>query len=143
MKRFSNFILEAEHPFRYAYKIDNEVENRVAHQLYSWVEAEMGIKGAAPEFWIVGHSHMQDAAQKVTHFNSVNGHVFGWFTSKYPEKVFISDRIKLANSKQARGVVVHEIVHYMQFHHRDHNSPTTMEYLEAEADKYMDRYMAS
>ena len=143
MKSFTEFLTEADHPFRHAYKFDNAVEQKAAEGLFVWACKHLKLKAAMPEFWLVGHSHMQDAANKVTHFNAINGQVFGWFTDAYPEKVFISDRIKLANNKQARAVVVHELAHYLQFHCHLATGATTMQDLENQADAVMMEYMKS
>lgn len=141
MKTWQEYLLEEEHPFRYAYKINNSVEQKQAEHVFEWVCKKLKLTSTPPEFWVVGHDHMQDAAKKVSHFNSINGHIFGWFSDRYPDKIFLSDRIKLASNKQAQAVLAHEVTHYLQYHEMTHSGETTMQDLEDQADNIMGEYL--
>lgn len=142
MISFKRFLEESNHPFRFAYPADNNAERLAAEQVYHWVEQKFGFSHDLPELWVVGHMHMQDAARSVEHFNSINGVVYGWFSDKFPDKVFISDRIKLARNQSSRAVLAHEFTHYLQYHSgRYLNSGASIQDLEAEADKMLSDYM--
>ncbi len=105
-----------------------------------WAEHAYGARVPMPEFWIVGHGHMQDTAKHVECFNEINGQVFGWFKKDFPDRVFISDKVKMTN-KNARAIIVHELIHYIQYHAE--SKLESIDELEAEADLYMDQYIKS
>lgn len=60
-----------------------------------------------PEVFVINHEHLQRTVNQKTI-------VYGWYSHKYPHKVFISDRIRLNNVRQ-KEVLAHEIVHYCQY----------------------------
>lgn len=127
----------SDHPFRYAYPISkgNLVDASQVVKIIDFVFSDMEVYCDPPEVWIVGHDHMQEAAKRVPHYRE-DGVVYGWFTPKYPDKVFISDRMKIRDKKFG-AVLAHEIVHYVQNQKNDNRE---MNDLEQEADEVMMRY---
>jgi hypothetical protein len=138
----------AEYPFRYAYRVENQRDKAAIEQLFRWAVQEYGHPAPMPEFWVTSHEHMQDAAKRADHYTTLQGQVYGWYSQKYPNKIFICDRIHPGSNKRDAAVVVHEIGHYLQDTTEKHQTlkpfgPEHVETLELDADELMNRYLQS
>jgi hypothetical protein len=145
-------LLEAstEYPFIYAYPMENTHDIAATKNAWNWTVRNYGesVGIREPSVWVVGHDHMQHAARRANHFTQLNGQVYGWYSQAYPNKVFISDRISPAKSKQMAAILVHEFTHYLQDNTAKHDNikpfgQSHVAQLEAEADDMMHRYARS
>lgn len=142
---------QAGHPFRHAhnaYPLTDPHSVSQAQSIYKWTTNQYGASAPMPEIWIVNHQHMQDAVLRASHVTEINGHVFGWYSQRFPTKVFLSDQVKFVSNKMWGAILVHEFVHYLQdvTDKHDTNKPFQPEYvqtLEDEADALMNVYLKS
>lgn len=147
MKLIELFEGTTDHPFIYAYPMENANDIRAAHQAWNWTVQHYGDYSNIPEpsVWVVSHEHMQHAARRANHFTQLSGQVYGWYSQTYPDKIFLSDRVSPAKSKVAASILVHEFTHYLQDNTTKHDSikpfdATHINQLEAEADGMMSAY---
>lgn len=130
-----------EHPFLHAYPIEkgNSLDAKMVSSVDDFVRNSMGkTDSERPKVWVVGHEHMQRAARAVPHYQE-NKAVIGWFSQSYPDKVFISDQMKVRKPEHA-AILAHEIAHYYQHQVGDDRS---MDDLEKDADTHMMKYYQS
>lgn len=130
-------IFEQSHPFNYAYPVQNANDIKALTQAYNWAASAYGSDMPMPEVLVANHEHMQRAARQANHHTVLMGQVYGWYSQQY-DKIFLSDQIRPARSKKEAAVVVHEFIHYFQFHD---DKPNDVEALENEADEYMMRFL--
>ena len=127
-----------EHPFLHAYPIEkgNSLDAKAVGSIDDFIRQSMGqTDSPRPKVWVVGHEHMQRAAKAVPHYQEDKS-VIGWFSQSYPDKVFISDQMKVRKPEHA-AVLAHELAHYYQ-HQAGDTRP--MHDLEADADFHMASY---
>ena len=125
------------HPFNYAYGMQNRHDIDVVLHAYDWVAGEYGVCHPMPDVLVVNHDHMQRAAITANHHTAIVGQVVGWYSQPFG-KVFVSDRIRPSKSKLAVAFLVHEFVHWFQ-HICDNTSSIVA--MEHEADMYMTMYL--
>ena len=128
-----------EHPFMHAYPIENgnTLDAKIVNSVIDFVKGSMASNtDARPKVWVVGHEHMQREAQKVPHYKTGN-RVIGWFSRNHPDKVFISDRMKIRNLAHA-AVLAHEVSHFYQHQAGDDRD---MDDLEKDANHHMMNYL--
>lgn len=142
--KFAEFIAEAEaeHPFRYAYPLENANDVKIANQLFDWTVKHYGHSAPRPQFWVVSNEHMQDAVHRANHFTKVNGVVYGWFSHAYPTRIFMNSSLHPSRNRHHAAILVHEIAHYLQYHTERHSDkkpfgPEHVQFLEDEADQIM------
>lgn len=127
-----------EHPFMHAYPIErgNTLDAKAVDSVIDFVRQSTGTTSTVrPKVWVVGHEHMQREAQRVPHYKT--GHeVIGWFSPNYPDKVFISDHMKIREPRHA-AILAHEVTHFYQNQAGDQRD---IDSLEADADHHMRRY---
>lgn len=129
-------LFEQSHPFNYAYPVQNTNDVKALQQAFQWAAKEYGSSLPMPEVLVANHEHMQHAARQANHHTVLMGTVYGWYSQQY-DKIFLSDRVRPSRSKKEAAIVVHEFIHYFQFHD---GKPNDVEALEKEADDYMMRY---
>jgi|GEM_PF-2885794 len=129
--------MSTEHPFIHTYPIQNVVDASKVDSIINFVRDAMGVGiESRPSVWMVGHDHMQHAAQRVFHYKT-DHQVMGWFSRNHPDKVFISDRLKIRNVRHA-AVLAHEVTHFFQCCTNDDRE---MDLLEQDADRCMNDYL--
>ena len=101
------------HPFNFAYNMQNHNDVNVVLQSYEWATEAYGTNHPMPEVLVVNHEHMQRAAQQANHHTTLTGQVYGWY-SQLHRKVFISDRIKPSRTRKEAAILVHEFIHWFQ-----------------------------
>ncbi len=150
MKLYELFEDATEHPFIYAYPMENPNDIRAARTAWIWTVQHYGqpVPSIEPSVWIVSHEHMQHAARRANHFTQLNGQVYGWYSQSYPDKIFLSDRVSPSKSKGQAAILVHEFTHYLQDNTPKHDSikpfdQSHVNQLEAEADDMMNQYARS
>lgn len=131
-------IFENDHPFNFAYPVQNANDVRALSTAFNWAAEQYGASLPMPDVLVVNHEHMQRAAQQANHHTVLSGQVYGWYSQQFG-KVFLSDRIRPSRSKKETAVVVHEFIHYFQDHD---NKPNDVNALEQEADDYMMRFLS-
>lgn len=144
---FKQFLIEQMHPFKYAYPLSDPRDQKVISQIYQWTMSKFGATAPEPQIWIVGHEHMQHAAQRADHFTSLAGIVYGWYSQKYPDKIFINDSIKPSRNRKHAALLIHEMVHYLQdrsskYDERKPFGPDDVQFLEDEADQIMNDFIS-
>ena len=130
-------IFENDHPFNYAYPVQNANDIRSLTAAFVWAAKQYGTSLPMPNVLVVNHEHMQRAAQQANHHTILSGEVYGWYSQEFGN-IFLSDQIRPSRSKKEAAVVVHEFIHYFQDHD---NKPNDVAALEQEADEYMARFM--
>lgn len=140
--KITELLIESEHPFKYAYQVQNPNDKRAAADIFKWAVNQYGHSAPMPEIWIVSHEHMQHAAQRASHHTVISGQVYGWYSLQYPNKIFLSDRISVSRNKKHAAILVHEIGHYLQDMTEKHAAkkpfqPTDVDFLEKDADDLM------
>jgi hypothetical protein len=140
--KITDILVEQQHPFKYAYLMQNPHDIRAAKQIFDWAVKQYGHSAPFPEIWIVSQEHMQHAAQRANHYTIINGQVYGWYSHQFPNKIFLSDRISVSKNKKHAAILVHEIGHYLQDMTEKHAKmkpykPTDVEFLENDADELM------
>lgn len=130
--------MSKEHPFMHAYPIENgnTLDAKAVDSVIDFVRQSTRTTSAArPKVWVVGHEHMQREARKVPHYKT--GHeVIGWFSPEHPDKVFISDQMKVREPRHA-AILAHEVTHFYQHQANDQRDMNSME---ADADHHMRKY---
>jgi len=101
------------HPFNYAYPVENPNDTKAIQQLYRWVCNVMNVNFPLPPVLVVNHDHLQEAVQRLTELTPAGHVVYGCYSPKY-ETVFISDRTKPSRNTRHAATLVHEFVHYVQ-----------------------------
>lgn len=142
MKVVDILVEQQQHPFKYAYPMQNPHDIRAAKEIFSWAIEKYGHSAPLPEIWIVSQEHMQHAAQRANHYTIVNGQVYGWYSHQFPNKIFLSDKISVSKNKKHAAILVHELGHYLQDMTEKHASrkpfqPTDVDFLEKDADDLM------
>lgn len=140
--KLSEILTEQEHPFKFAYRVENPHDAKAAKDVFAWATKQYGFSAPMPEIWIVSHEHMQHAAQRANHHTVINGQVYGWYSHQYPTKIFLSDRISISKNRKHAAILVHEIGHYLQDMTERHAKmkpfkPTDVQFLEDDADELM------
>jgi len=141
----------AGHPFRLrstAYEENNQAVLRKFKQIFDWTTAQYGHSAPMPSLYVVDHTHMQEAAQRAEHSTQINGQIFGWFTPRYANKIFLSNRVASLSSKAHAAILVHEIVHYLQSITPKHEklkpfNASHVQFLEDDADAIMNLFLHS
>lgn len=137
--QFLSELEQRTHPFIYAYPIQDPRQKIEIKAVFDWVLSQYpGVTASLPDVWIVGHEHMQHAAQRVPHYSSVDGIVIGWYSQQY-QKLFLNDRLQITKRRDHTAVLVHEMVHYIQ---DVTGMQGTIDQLEKEADEVMLRFLA-
>ena len=130
-------IFEDSRTFNYTYPVQNPNDIKALQRAYQWAAEAYGSSLPMPPVLVVNHEHMQRAAQRANHHTVLAGQVFGWYSQQHDE-IYLSDRIRPSRTNIDAAVVVHEFIHYFQFHD---GKPNDVDALEAEADEYMDRFI--
>lgn len=141
-------LFESNSPFGVAVPLRRPEDLQAVKQVFSWVTQQYGETASLPTVLVADHDKMQHAAQRANHFTKISGQIYGWYSQAYPGTIFISTRLSLGRSKEARAVISHEMVHYLQDETDKHADkkpfgPDHVEFLEQDADEIMAAYMAS
>lgn len=127
------------HPFNFAYSVQSDSDRAVIQQLFDWTVTEYGIHAPAPSIMVVNHEHMQRAASRSSTGVEERKHVLGWY-ARGNRAVYLSDKVRPSKRISCAGIVVHEIVHYLQ-DIIGHCWDVVM--MEEEADWFMMKYVSS
>jgi hypothetical protein len=139
-------LLEAEYPFGVAVPLRRPEDSKMAADLFQLTASMYGASAPAPEVLVVDHEKMQWAAQHASHHTTIQGQIFGWYSMKFPDKVFLSSQLPLARSRFGQATLVHEYTHYLQDNatrdpEQQPYTPGDVNALEQEADEIMNRFL--
>ncbi len=138
MQTFIEYLVEGEHPMRYAYEVQNGNDIRVLAGIQKFVRSAMGADGPEPKIYVTSQEHMMEYAKRSPHYRTGNV-VYGLFAQSHPDRVYVSDRVRLGSNVAHAAVLAHEIAHYYQYQRGDFQTKSVDE-MESEADDILARY---
>lgn len=96
--------------------------------LFEWTMDTFGERAPLPEIYILDHTVLETITRQWVGPDRI---VWGWYCFSYPNIIFLSSRLNLNTSKFARCTLVHEMVHYLQYHSvkYQHSRPFTSDFL--------------